>query len=397
MSGVATAVIGSAVLGAVVSSHSANKAVDAQKEAAATANVEQAREFDLQQKNMEPWRNTGSQALSSLAYGMGLGGSQGGGGTGTGAGSQPLTYEQWAAQQSGVGAPTVGPTRMPMTVDGVPTGRLSIVPGGPGMATTGNGAARNAAIYAARGAARRDGGDFPPGYGSRSGAGGKGAVPTQPTDGSATAGGYGPTSQAGYESYLKTFHPAASSGTPDPAFGDLNRDFTMADYHADPGYQFRLDQGNQALERSAAARGVLASGGTLKGLTDYSQGAASQEYSNAYNRFNNDRTQRFNRLSTLAGTGQTAANSMNQASQNYSSNYGANTIGAGNAASAGYMAQGNAVNSGLSTIGNYFMQRQYMNQFGGGGGGFNPSSMNIPSVPDVPQLPAGGAFSGFGS
>lgn len=53
---------------------------------------------------------------------------------------------------------------------------------------------------------------------------------------------------------------------------------------SDPGYQFRLQQGTDALQHSAAAGGVLRTGGTLKGLIDYSQNAASQEYANVYGR-----------------------------------------------------------------------------------------------------------------
>lgn len=53
---------------------------------------------------------------------------------------------------------------------------------------------------------------------------------------------------------------------------------------ADPGYQFRLQQGQEALERSGAARGVTNTGGTLKDILDYGQRAASQEYGNVYNR-----------------------------------------------------------------------------------------------------------------
>lgn len=53
---------------------------------------------------------------------------------------------------------------------------------------------------------------------------------------------------------------------------------------SDPGYAFRLNQGLGALQNSAAARGVLNTGGTLKDIEDYGQSAASQEYQNAFNR-----------------------------------------------------------------------------------------------------------------
>lgn len=53
---------------------------------------------------------------------------------------------------------------------------------------------------------------------------------------------------------------------------------------ADPGYQFRLDQGRKALEQSAAGRGTLRTGGTLKDILGYGQNMASQEYGNVFNR-----------------------------------------------------------------------------------------------------------------
>lgn len=64
-------------------------------------------------------------------------------------------------------------------------------------------------------------------------------------------------------------------------------DFTAPDplnFQADPSYQFRLGEGMKALQRSAAARGTLLTGGTARALENYGQGAASQEYQNAYNR-----------------------------------------------------------------------------------------------------------------
>ena len=51
-----------------------------------------------------------------------------------------------------------------------------------------------------------------------------------------------------------------------------------------PSYQFRLQGGQQAIDRSAAARGMLRTGGTLKDLAQYGQNFASQEYESAYDR-----------------------------------------------------------------------------------------------------------------
>lgn len=89
--------------------------------------------------------------------------------------------------------------------------------------------------------------------------------------------------------------------------GDFNRDFTLADFAKDPGYQFRMDEGARGLEGSAAARGGLLSGATLKALTQYGQNYASGEFNSAYSRFNSDRDRRFSRLASVAGNGQTVA------------------------------------------------------------------------------------------
>lgn len=152
-----------------------------------------------------------------------------------------------------------------------------------------------------------------------------------------------------------------SAGTAPGA--EFNRNFTMADFNADPGYQFRMDQGSRALQASAAARGGLLSGGTLKALDRYGQDFASNEYSNAYNRFNNDQSTRFNRLSSIAGLGQTATAQTGAAGTAAANQIGNAQIGYGNAAAAGYIGQANAVNSGISSLGNFYLQQQYMNRY----------------------------------
>lgn len=132
---------------------------------------------------------------------------------------------------------------------------------------------------------------------------------------------------------------------------DFQRDFSMADYQQDPGYEFRMREGQKALERSAAARGGLQSGGTLKALSRYGQDYASNEYQNAYNRFNADRDRRFNRLSSIAGLGQTANSQIGVAGQNYANNMGNNLMGAANAQGAAGIASANAWGNSLSNIG----------------------------------------------
>ena len=146
------------------------------------------------------------------------------------------------------------------------------------------------------------------------------------------------------------------------AGGDFNRDFTLDDFHADPGYEFRQAEGAKTLERSAAARGGLLGGGTLKALTRYGQGVASDEYSSAYSRFNNDRTQRFNRLSALAGTGQTAVNTGVNAGTTAAGQIADTTLAAGNARAANAINTGNAVNNTIGSLGQFYLQNQYLNR-----------------------------------
>ena len=128
----------------------------------------------------------------------------------------------------------------------------------------------------------------------------------------------------------------------------------------DPGYGFRLSEGLKALERSAAARGGLLSGGTGKALTRYGQEAASQEYGNAFNRglteYNALRQregEEYNRLAGLAGVGGTTAQQLTAAGQNYgqqagnlltgtASNIGNLMMNQGNTAANALLASGSA-------------------------------------------------------
>lgn len=145
------------------------------------------------------------------------------------------------------------------------------------------------------------------------------------------------------------------TGELDRSMPELTRSFTMSDFNKDPGYDFRMAEGAKALERSAAARGGLMGGAAGKAMARYGQDYASNEYSNAYNRFNNDRDQRFNKLSSLANMGQSAAAQSGQAAQNYANSAGQMIVGGGNAQAASTIAGGNAwsnaIGQGLGAAG----------------------------------------------
>jgi len=105
--------------------------------------------------------------------------------------------------------------------------------------------------------------------------------------------------------------------------GDLTKQFSFdpSQIASTPEYQFALQQGDQAVQQSAAARGLLGSGGTLKALTSFGQGLASQQYQQAYqnalNTFQTNRNNTLQGLGLLTNVGQTATGQYNQATQNY--------------------------------------------------------------------------------
>jgi hypothetical protein len=164
------------------------------------------------------------------------------------------------------------------------------------------------------------------------------------------------------------FRDAGISALSQLGNADFQRDFQASDFQKDPGYDFRMQEGQKALERSAAARGGIGSGGSLKALSRYGQDYASNEYNNAYNRFNADRDRRFGRLSSIAGVGQGATNQMGAASGNYANQYGANTIGAGDAQAAGIIGKANAWTGAINNVQKEGMDAVTMGMSGGTGG-----------------------------
>lgn len=145
--------------------------------------------------------------------------------------------------------------------------------------------------------------------------------------------------------------------------------FGMAQFTADPGYAFRLSEGQKALERSAAARGGLLSGATGKALTRYGQEMGSQEYQNAFNRYQAERAAQLQPLQSLAGVGQTSANTLTNAAGVMGSNIAEGLGSAAAARASGYVGGANALTSGLGTYLNYTQGQNMLAALRGGGGG----------------------------
>lgn len=131
--------------------------------------------------------------------------------------------------------------------------------------------------------------------------------------------------------------------------------FNPADLQNDPGYQFQLQQGLKALGNSAATRGMLQSGATLKNTEQYAQGLAGTSYTNAYNRALSTYNTNQQGLQSLASLGTTANSQALQAGGTYGgqvtslAGLGANTNMQGAGLLANTALQGNEYvgNSGL--------------------------------------------------
>lgn len=196
-------------------------------------------------------------------------------------------------------------------------------------------------------------------------------------------------------------------------YGSLMRDFTdpvpeigaftLKDFQREPGHEFVRSEGEQALTRAAAAAGRLNSGRYLKDAMRFNTGLASQEFGNAFNRhqvqganrvnawkdrfnaFQTNRANKLNPLQSLAGVGQTAANTMGQSYANFANSSGnalgqygqaldQNITGAGNAMAAGRVGGANSWNNAIGQGLSMYQQQNMLNRFfpQAGGGGMSP-------------------------
>lgn len=281
--GVAASAGGSIVSG-VLAKKGAEKQATAAERSSAQAIAEQRRQFDITQKNMQPWLTAGTQSIQMLQYLLGL------------------------------GVPPGQATQVTSQVTGVPEQQLN----------------ERLQQLQQIGGFRDNGRPFMLDGGGRENAFDPSTIPTR----GVASGTSGPPS-------------GGPSGAGAGGFGSLSRDFSAEDFQADPGYAFRLEEGFKALERSAAARGTVLSGGTLKELARYNQGFASNEFGNAYNRFQENRRTRFNQLAAISGVGQQTGAQLGDLGARNATNIGNLTIAGATSAAAlrasGYNAFGNAI------------------------------------------------------
>lgn len=149
--------------------------------------------------------------------------------------------------------------------------------------------------------------------------------------------------------------------------GELTTPFSATQYQQSPGYQWQLNQGLQAIQDSAAARGGVNSGNTMKALMGYGQGLANQDYQQALSNYTNWQSQVYNMLSGLANTGANAAGMTAGLGASTANQLGSNAMQAGNAISAGQVANANAWGNTASSLGNLGSWAMMNQGYGGTG------------------------------
>jgi hypothetical protein len=387
------AAAGSSVAGGAMASSAAKKAAKTQADTALqvaqlqSEDAQKALDFQKQQygdqlRFLSPYYNTGTSALGRLGFLMGL--------------NVPNTvltpggaFPQ-PAQPGGAGVMTTGdrtsPTfkRMPLPANtdtrqttaplsgSVATNRM--LPSGTDVSSAGpagGGFALNKFVSPAEDSSGTGGGSFI-------------------TNGDMPAGFLGPPDQnpasiimdpntglPSLNQFLVTPEDQSGFGSLMTPWSEPFQAPTDVTEQSDPGFQFRLKQGQEALERSAAARGNLLTGGTAKDLTNYAQDYASNEYNNVYNRalnqyqqryniFQQNQANQFNRLASLTGLGQTSAGQLSSAGQNAANSASSILMNSGQqignalndaaaARASGYMGSGNAWNGVLGGLGDLGM------------------------------------------
>jgi hypothetical protein len=317
MGGIVGGIVGSVASG-LIGADAADSAADAQRQAVADSNALQRETRDMVFEQQRPYREAGTASLNRMAYLLGLSP------TGYGGASPLPTVEEEAAIRARL-LPKFTPAGTPAPTPTAPWGVQ-----GPGTQYDNFG---------------------------------------QPIPGAAPP----KVDESGLQRAIQleidkqerardmALRNATRTANRDPNYGSLLDTFGMDDFQADPGYDFRMDEGMQALERSAAARGRLLSGGAIKDTLRFSQGLASDEYGRAYDRFRLNQGDKFNRLASVAGIGQTATNQTSSAAQRYGETVGGNMIGAGNAIAAGRVGSANAINGAIGQGVSLYQQNAMMN------------------------------------
>lgn len=300
---------GLSLIGGLIGSDASRSAANTQADASRNATAAQLQMFNTQNNQQAPYRQAGYSSLAAMLKGLGLGGGQ------------------FDANGNAAAAPGA-PTRDQFTTN------IAATPGNPGH------------------------------YQGDRGGTLVGGTPGTPASTS--------FNQAGYDQALANWNstqgaPGTSmsqTGASPISDGQFTHQFNAGDLNANlaPNYQFQLDQGLGAVKNASNMQTGLLSGNTLKGVNDYAQNYAGGAYQQAYNNYNANQTNIFNRLSNIAGLGQTANQSTGQLAGQTAQGVAGTIQNAGAAQAAGTVGQANALTGGANNALGWYSLSQMMKQ-----------------------------------
>lgn len=139
-------------------------------------------------------------------------------------------------------------------------------------------------------------------------------------------------------------------------FGSLLRPFSASDLKSNlaPNYDFMLGQGQTATNNLSNLSGGVISGNALKGINDYTQNYAQNAYQQAYNNYNTNQSNIFNRLSSIAGLGENASAQTGTIGSNTANGVSGALQNAGTATAGGIVGSGNAMSQGLNNAASWY-------------------------------------------
>jgi hypothetical protein len=144
-------------------------------------------------------------------------------------------------------------------------------------------------------------------------------------------------------------NPGGGGVAPGSLLGDPMAGRTITD---DPSFKFRLDEGLKAMERSAASRGTLLTGGFMKAMQGYAQNVASTEYAASYGRRAQEQGNNFNRLFQVSGQGLSATQGQQQQASGYADNTTNLQVGKGQNMAGAAISKANIASANTAALGN---------------------------------------------
>lgn len=172
-----------------------------------------------------------------------------------------------------------------------------------------------------------------------------------------------PFTQAGYDA-TSALEQGLGIGTDQGTggYGSLTAPFTTDNWkQLSPAYDFQMQQGQQGVRNADAAGSGALSGAALKDLTYYNQNLANTSFNNAFNQYQTQQGNIFNRLSAIANLGQASANNTAQQGTALAGQAAQSAQNVGTAQANLGTGVGNAVSGGANSLAGYLYANQQNN------------------------------------